>query len=246
MGVAAGVAAVATVASGVISNKQKKKAARRQEELNRQGVEQRNEQIAEQNRLLEQKNQQLQQSLDRQLREQQRARELEQRRGQVAAQRERIEVVRQTQLARAGILAAGAGQGALGSSAVAGGTGAVTSQAAGNIQFAQQLTDFNRAISGRLQRAAEFGVETQKIAQQPIPQPTQIFVPTVRPNLNVANALGLAGSVVGAFGGGGGFGSFFGGGGGGGATTGPVGIAPSGAGGQAQGNFVRGFGEFGR
>lgn len=85
---------------------------------------------------------------------QDRARQKQDRLNAVQRQREQQEQLRQAQMRRAQIAAAGASQGAIGSSSVQGGQGAVQTQTAGNIQFQNQVGDIQSGISGDLQNAA--------------------------------------------------------------------------------------------
>ena len=88
--------------------------------------------------------------------EERKARQIEQRRQRLAATRSAIEQVRQGQIARAEVVAAGEAQGVAGSSAVQGGAGAIQSQVGGNIAFQNQMYQLQAQAAARLEKANEF------------------------------------------------------------------------------------------
>lgn len=114
---------------------------------------------------------QQQRAQERMARLQEQQNELAQRRAMLEAARKRRALIRQTQIARADALSAGANQGALGSSGVEGGMASVAGQGAFNVsgvnqgvQFGQalyslgtQMSAANAAAASAASRAASFG-----------------------------------------------------------------------------------------
>jgi hypothetical protein len=67
--------------------------------------------------------------------------------------RARLAQIREARMAQAQVLQGGATQGALGSSAVQGGYSAIGSNAENNIQFINQIDNFQQAINKRMEKA---------------------------------------------------------------------------------------------
>ena len=67
--------------------------------------------------------------------------------------RSRVAQIREARMAQAQVLQGGATQGALGSSAVQGGYGAIGSNAENNIQFINQIDTMQQAVNRRMQSA---------------------------------------------------------------------------------------------
>lgn len=84
----------------------------------------------------------------------QKARQKQENLDQLKMARERQQEVRQTQIARSRAVAAGAAQGALGSSPVQGGAGSVITQGAENIAFSNQVSQLGQSIGRSLSAAA--------------------------------------------------------------------------------------------
>lgn len=87
-------------------------------------------------------------------REQDRARELQDKKERLKSRRSTGESLRQAQIARAKVIAAGAEGGAESSSAVAGGINSITSQASSNLAFAQEVAQLQQLAFDRLQSAS--------------------------------------------------------------------------------------------
>lgn len=82
-----------------------------------------------------------------------RAQQIQERSARLQSGRQAIDQIRQAQIARAGIIAAGAEAGALSSSAVIGGAGSIQSQAGANVGFIQQLATLQAQANERMNRA---------------------------------------------------------------------------------------------
>lgn len=94
-----------------------------------------------------------------------RARAIDERRARLQAGRSAIEQVRQAQIARANISQGAVNSGVSDSSANLGAQGAVQSQAAGNIGFAQQIFNLQQSRNRLLLSAQEHTQNSAAIAQ---------------------------------------------------------------------------------
>jgi hypothetical protein len=92
-------------------------------------------------------------------REQQRQQEL-----QAAVSRRRT--IRAAQIERARTLASGQAMGAIGGSAIAGGTTSLSSQLGGALGYQTQMTDLSRNISGLSQQAGMFNMQANRALGQ--------------------------------------------------------------------------------
>ena len=88
--------------------------------------------------------------------EQKKANKVQQRVRQTQDARARIAQVREARRAQAQIIQSGATQGAMNSSAVQGGVAAVGSNAENNIQFINQVDNFQQTIARRMENANKF------------------------------------------------------------------------------------------
>ena len=88
--------------------------------------------------------------------QQKKANKIQEKVRQTQDSRARLAQVRQARMAQAQVLQGGATQGALGSSAVQGGYGAIGSNAENNIQFINQVDTLQQAINRRMESASNW------------------------------------------------------------------------------------------
>jgi len=97
--------------------------------------------------------------------QQKRAMQIQQKSAKLASARQAVQQIRQSQIARAQILQAGENQGVGESSGVLGGAGSATSQAGGNIGFANQLFGLQQSAQRLMQSANTWSGRASGIAQ---------------------------------------------------------------------------------
>ncbi len=97
--------------------------------------------------------------------QQKRAQQIQMKSAKLQSARQAVQQVRGAQIARAQILQAGENQGVGGSSGVMGGAGSATSQAGGNIGFANQLFGMQQSAQRLMQSANTWAGHASGIAQ---------------------------------------------------------------------------------
>ena len=88
--------------------------------------------------------------------QQKKANKIQERVRQTQDARSRLAQVREARMAQAQVIQSGATQGAMGSSAVQGGFGAIGSNAQNNIQFTNQISTLQQAINRRMEKAGNY------------------------------------------------------------------------------------------